>query len=62
MTITNTNEGAFLIYNDVAMKIVGRTDTELVLLFNGKEYLVSPKTEETRNVFEQLHKPLSGIK
>jgi hypothetical protein len=43
------------------MKVVGRTETELILVFNGKSYYVEPTAEETRNIFEQLHKPLSGV-
>jgi hypothetical protein len=61
MTITNTNEGTFIIFNDVAMKVVGRTATEIMLVFNGKSYHVKPTTEETIKIFNELHKPLSGI-
>jgi hypothetical protein len=56
MVVTNTNDGTFIIYNDVPMKVVGRTNTELILVFNGKSYYVEPTTNETKDLFNQLTK------
>jgi hypothetical protein len=56
MVVTKTNEGTFIIYNDVAMKVVGRTASELILVFNGKSYYVEPTTDETKELFNQLTK------
>lgn len=62
MQINKLFESTFLVIDDITMKVEGRTEKELVLSCKGVYYYVEPKNEEAINIFNELHKPLSGIK